>query len=225
MKPARILVSTARKWQYERSRMQQNRLLKTFPYALIDEAYQMRSDMLLGIADLYDTLFCVGDPGQLDPFSTVDDGLWKGLPYAPTRTAMGTLRQFHPELEPMQLPTSWRLPPSAAGIVAEAFYPFAGFVAGTIDGDRALALGRKLRGAAPHPNVDVDGALQSAATSGWAYIELPEKFTVRTDGDIAGVLAAVVVRLLSRSADVSDERNREGKASSRGSHCGRRGPQ
>ena len=78
MAQARVVVGTARKWQYERSRMQENRLLKTFPFALIDEAYQMRSDMLLGIADLYDTLFCVGDPGQLDPFTTVDDSLWKG---------------------------------------------------------------------------------------------------------------------------------------------------
>lgn len=205
MAQARVVVGTARKWQYERSRMQENRLLKTFPFALIDEAYQMRSDMLLGIADLYDTLFCVGDPGQLDPFTTVDDSLWKGLPYSPTRTAMGTLREFHPELDPIQLPTSWRLPPSAAGIIAQAFYPFGGFDAGTVQGDRGMDLGRVKRNSADTP-IDLDGVLESAVADGWAFVELEEKFTVRTDLEIAAALAALVMRLLARGAETTDER-------------------
>lgn len=210
LRSARVVVGTARKWQYERSRMQEHGMIRKFAYGLVDEAYQMRSDMLLGIADLYDTLFCVGDPGQLDPFTTVDDSLWKGLPYSPSRTAMGTLRQFHPDLTPLQLPTSWRLPPSAAGVVAEAFYPFGGFDAGTEPGDRSLAILRK-RGR--HASlVDVDATWQAAAETGWAYVELPEKLTVRTDLEIARTLSDLVVRLLQRGAEVGDERSKQGRS-------------
>ncbi len=206
----RIVISTARKWQYERSRMQDSGTASRYPIALIDEAYQMRSDMLLGIAGLYETLFCVGDPGQLDPFTVVDDSLWKGLPYSPSRTALGTLRAFHPSLVPIRLPTSWRLPPSAAGIVSQAFYPFGSFSAGTLEGDRALSLGarRKAAGSA----IDIDAVLERAAGTGWGYVELPEKFTSRMDVEIASTIAALVVQLVDRGATVVDERDRSGRA-------------
>lgn len=201
---AGIVVSTARKWQYERSRFQKGKQNSPFPIALIDEAYQMRSDMLLGIAALFDTLFCVGDPGQLDPFTNVDDSLWKGLPYSPSRAALATLRAYHPGIEPILLPTSWRLPPSAASIVSEAFYPYSGFEPGTEEHHRALVLGksrRKGRGT----SLDVDCVLEQAANTGWAYVELPEKFTVRTDAEIADAIARIVSGLLRRGATVVDE--------------------
>jgi hypothetical protein len=208
VRAARIVVSTARKWQYERARVQSGRALGSFPIALIDEAYQMRSDMLLGIADLYQTLFCVGDPGQLDPFSIVDDSLWKGLAYSPSRTALGTLRAFHPNLEPLRMSTSWRLPPSAASLVSSAFYPDGPFSAGNAPTDRALGLGKAGKGRLGA--VDTDAALERAADTGWAYVELPEKFTSRTDVEIATVIAGLVVRLLQRGANVADELKRSG---------------
>lgn len=209
---ARIVVSTARKWQYERSRLQSSKGVTAFPFALIDESYQMRSDMLLGIADLFDTLFCVGDPGQLDPFTVIDDAAWKGLPYSPSRAALATLRQFHQHFEPIVLPTSWRLPPSAASIVSSAFYPFTGFDAGTGATDRALDLGSvKSRRSAAKGALDADTVLARAATEGWAYVELPERFTLRTDIEVAATLAGLVERLLARGATVVDELARSGR--------------
>lgn len=201
---AQVVVATARKWEFVRSRQQENGNVRKYRLALIDEAYQMRSDALLGIAGLFDRLVCVGDPGQLDPFTTIDDSMWKGLEYAPSRTAMGTLRAFHPEIDPHQLPTSWRLPASAAGIVSKAFYPFSGFDAGTAAGQRALALAK----ASPCADDDV---LDLAATTGWAYVELPERLTVRTDTALASRLAAIVCRLLQRGAVVIDELRPEGR--------------
>jgi len=195
---AQVVVATARKWEFIRSQQQQDGDLRPYDLALIDEAYQMRSDALLGIANLFDRLMCVGDPGQLDPFTTVDDALWKGLRYSPSRTAMGTLRAFHPEVQPHQLPTSWRLPPSAAGLVSAAFYPFSPFSAGTEEHQRSLGLGDGREGAD-------DDALDLAARVGWAYVELPERLTVRTDKQIAERLALLVERLLDRGADVVDE--------------------
>lgn len=210
VRAARVVVSTARKWQYERARLNKSASFTPFPYALIDEAYQMRSDMLLGVAHLFETLFCVGDPGQLDPFSVVDDSLWKGLPYSPARTALGTLREYHAHIEPLKMPTSWRLPPSAAGLVSRAFYPFTGFEAGTVEGDRELRLGPAKRGGQPSV-VDVDAVLAHAASSGWAYVERPEQFTIRTDHEIASVLADLAARLIARGATVVDERTPNGR--------------
>lgn len=204
VRSARVVVATARKWEFIRSRQQRSQHVQTYDLALIDEAYQMRSDALLGIAGLFDRLMCVGDPGQLDPFTTVDDALWKGLEYSPSRTAMGTLRAFHPDLVPHQLPLSWRLPPSAAGIVSSAFYPFAGFAAGTAAGQREFVM-------RPDADHEHDAALDRAASDGWAYIELPEKLTVRTDNEVAAALASVVKRLLERGADIVDELDSAGR--------------
>ncbi|MEL7210023.1 MAG: AAA domain-containing protein, partial [Actinomycetota bacterium] len=195
---ARVVVSTARKWEFVRSKQQQDGTIRKYELALIDEAYQMRSDALLGIAGLFDRLLCVGDPGQLDPFTTVDDALWKGLQHSPSRTAMGTLRAFHPDLAEHQLPTSWRLPPSAAQIVSTAFYPFSSFDPGTDATQRQLVLnGTRSTGD--------DDVLDLAASAGWAYVELPEKLTVRTDTEIATRLAGIVDRLLDRGANLTDE--------------------
>ena len=195
---ARVVVATARKWEFVRSGQQKNKNIRKYDLALIDEAYQMRSDALLGIAGLFDRLMCVGDPGQLAPFTTVDDALWKGLEYSPSRTAMGTLHAYHPEITPHQLPTSWRLPPSATGIVSTAFYPFTPFDAGTAPSQRALTL------RVNHGGTD-DAVLERAAAAGWAYVELPEKYTVRTDNEVATRLATLVKSLIDRGADVQDE--------------------
>lgn len=206
---AQIIVSTARKWQYVRAERDKHRPGFRFDVALIDEAYQMRSDQLLGIAGLYEKLFCVGDPGQLDPFTTIDDSLWKGLWYSPARTAMGTLRAAHPALMPILLPRSWRLPPSAAGVVARAFYPTAPFAAGTDPSQRTISLGRPPRRGATPPRID--GALELAARTGWAYVELGERLTIRTDHEVAETLAHLARRLLERGATCVSERIPSGK--------------
>jgi hypothetical protein len=41
-------------------------------WAIIDEAYQMRSDMLLLIADRFERALFVGDPGQLERYDEPD---------------------------------------------------------------------------------------------------------------------------------------------------------
>ena len=200
LRAAQVMVGTARKWQYERARLDGTG--KRFPIGLIDEAYQMRSDLLLGVASLFETLLCVGDPGQLDPFAQVDDSMWRGLPYSPTRSAMAVLRAAYPEVSAIKLPKSWRLPPSAAGVVSRAFYPTASFEPGTAESDRSLMLAsrRPSRGIR-HANE----ALEAGSANGWAYIELPEKFTVRGDDEVAAALAQVVSTALKRGALVVDE--------------------
>jgi hypothetical protein len=188
---AAVIIATAAKWAAVRDR--------SWSWAILDEAYQMRSDMLLLIADLFARGLFVGDPGQLDPFSLVDTPRWIGLPHDPTLNAVTVLQAHNPGIPVHQLPVSWRLPASAAPVISGAFYPFSGFRAGTEPGARSLQFSATgMRG-------PVDEALDTAARTGWALYELPARHTVRTDGEAADAAAALAARLLSRGAVASCE--------------------
>jgi hypothetical protein len=170
----------------------------TWPWAIVDEAYQMRSDALLRVAPRFERALFVGDPGQLDPFSTVEVDRWTGLSWDPMQSAVAVLLRHNPDLPVHRLPVSWRLPHSAASVVAEAFYPFTGFRSGTGPSDRTLAFGT--------PATDpLDDALDAAAATGWGLHELPPRFTIRTDAEAAAACAAVAGRALSRQAVASSE--------------------
>ncbi|MFF5291274.1 AAA family ATPase [Paractinoplanes globisporus] len=165
----------------------------TWPWAIVDEAYQMRSDALLRVAPRFERALFVGDPGQLDPFSTVEVDRWTGLSWDPMQSAVAVLLRHNPDLPVHRLPVSWRLPHSAASVVAEAFYPFTGFRSGTGAEDRRLTFG------APASD-PLDTALDAAAATGWGLHELSPRFTIRTDAEAAGACAALAGRALSREA-------------------------
>jgi energy-coupling factor transporter ATP-binding protein EcfA2 len=170
----------------------------TWPWAIVDEAYQMRSDALLRVASRFERALFVGDPGQLDPFSTVEVDRWTGLSWDPMQSAVAVLLRHNPELPVHRLPVSWRLPASAASAVAAAFYPFTGFRSGTGPGDRALSF------AAPAEST-VDEVLDTAAATGWGLHELPARFTVRTDAEAAAACAALAERALTRGGTTVSE--------------------
>jgi energy-coupling factor transporter ATP-binding protein EcfA2 len=170
----------------------------TWPWAIVDEAYQMRSDALLRVASRFTRALFVGDPGQLDPFSTVEVERWTGLSWDPLQSAVAVLLRHNPDLPVHRLPVSWRLPPSAAPVVAAAFYPFTGFRAGTGPADRRLAF------SAP-ASAPLDQVLDAAASTGWGLHELPARFTVRTDAEAAAACAALAARALARDAVAKSE--------------------
>ncbi|MEV0002252.1 AAA family ATPase [Micromonospora sp. NPDC050980] len=161
----------------------------TWPWAILDEAYQMRADALLRVAGRFERALFVGDPGQLDPFSTVETARWTGLTWDPMQSAVATLLRHNPEL-----PVSWRLPASAAPVVSAAFYPFTGFRAGTGPADRALTFTE------PGPGDGYDASVELAAATGWALHELPARHTVRTDAEAAAACAELALRVLARGA-------------------------
>ena len=163
-----------------------------WPWAIIDEAYQMRSDALLRVAPRFARALFVGDPGQLDPFSTVEVDRWTGLSWDPMQSAVAVLLRHNPELPVHRLPVSWRLPASAAPVVAAAFYPFTGFRSGTGRSDRLLSFGEP-------PSSDLDAVLDTAAATGWGLHKLPSRFTVRTDAEAAAACAALASRALARA--------------------------
>jgi hypothetical protein len=173
----------------------------TWPWAIVDEAYQMRSDLLLRVAARFERALFVGDPGQLDPFSSVQTDRWTGLTWDPMQSAVAVLLRHNPGIPVHVLPVSWRLPESAAPVVAEAFYPFTGFRSATEAGQRRVEFSTR-----PFGHNALDRAVETAAASGWALYELPARHAVRTDAEAAGACAALAARIVQRGAVSYSER-------------------
>ncbi|MFJ4774353.1 AAA family ATPase [Streptomyces uncialis] len=188
-----VVISTAAKWAHVKD-------VEPWGHAIVDEAYQMRSDGLLAVANLFERALFVGDPGQLDPFSIVGAEQWAGLSYDPSASAVSTLLAHNPELPQHRLPVSWRLPASAAPLVSAAFYPYTPFRSGTDHGVRALRFGVVSDGSAP------DRVIDEAAESGWGLLELAPRHTPRTDPEAVRAVALVVRRLLDRGGSTVSER-------------------
>jgi len=194
---ARIMLGTAAKWATVND--------GTWPWAIIDEAYQMRSDGLLRIAGRFERILFVGDPGQLDPFSTVETERWAGLTWDPMQSAVAVMLRHNDSVPVHRLPVSWRLPATAASMVSEAFYPFTGFEAGTGAGDRSMSFATHPFGANP-----VDQTLEVAAETGWALYELPARHALRTDAEAAQACVTLAIRLLERGAVTVSEQTPDG---------------
>lgn len=188
-----VVVSTAAKWAHVQG-------VEPWRHAIVDEAYQMRSDALLAVAGLFERALFVGDPGQLDPFSVVGADQWAGLSYDPSSSAVATLLAHNPELPQHRLPVSWRLPASAAPLVSDAFYPYTPFRSGTGPADRRLTFAVPSDGSGP------DRVVDEAAASGWGLLELPARHTPRTDPEAVSAVALVVRRLLERGGATAGER-------------------
>ncbi|WP_329573261.1 AAA domain-containing protein [Streptomyces sp. NBC_01361] len=191
--PLPVVISTAAKWAHVKD-------IAPWQHAIVDEAYQMRSDALLAVAGLFERALFVGDPGQLDPFAIVGAEQWAGLSYDPSASAVTTLLAHNPELPQHRLPVSWRLPASAAPLVSGAFYPYTPFRSGTDHGDRSLGFEVASDGSGP------DRVIDEAAESGWGLLELPARHTPRTDPEAVRALAQVVRRLLDRGGATLSER-------------------
>ncbi len=184
-------------------------------WAILDEAYQMRSDGLLAIAPRFaaGTALFVGDPGQLDPFATIDGDRWAGSAWDPTDSAVAVVRAHNPDLPVHRLPYSWRLPASAAPLVCKAFYPFTPFEAGSGPQDRAMKvsdIGSASAGPASIAGF-VDQVIDLASETGWALFELPARHTVRTDTEALEACARLAARLVRREAVVFDPAYAEGR--------------
>jgi hypothetical protein len=187
-----LVVATAAKWAMLNGLADSG---PRWPWAIVDEAYQMRSDSLLRIAHLFNKALFVGDPGQLDPFSVVETERWLGLNWDPMSSAVAVLLTNNPDIPVHALPVSWRLPATAAPVVSAAFYPFNGFAAATERGDRAMRWNTQ-----PFGMTSFDLALQTAADSGWALYELPHRHTLRTDAEAVDACAELAARVLLRGA-------------------------
>ncbi|KAB1118642.1 AAA family ATPase [Micromonospora aurantiaca] len=198
LRQAAIVVATAAKWL-------DPVITERGPWAIIDEAYQMRSDTLLRLASTFERAAFVGDPGQLDPFSVVNVDRWTGLAWSPLQSAVAAMLANNPDIPERQLPRSWRLAPHTAIPVSDAFYPFAPFESAPEQGAREMWLPTRSLGNSP-----ADRAIEHAAANGWAFYQLPRRHTVRTDAEAVAAVVALAVRVLERGTMLRDERHPDG---------------
>ncbi|MEV7374667.1 AAA family ATPase [Streptomyces sp. NPDC090301] len=194
---ADVIVGTAMKWATVTGRQ--------WPWAVIDEAYQMRSDMLLRTAGLFDKILFVGDPGQLDPFSSIQTDRFAQLDHDPMNSAVAVLLAHNPDLPVHQLPVSWRLPPSAVPLVSGAFYSTP-FHAGSSENDRTLTL------TVPGMRTPVDRVIEHAARTGWALFELPARITHHLDSEAHHTILDIAEHLMVRGTVTRSEESPQGHA-------------
>jgi hypothetical protein len=194
---ARIIVAPAAKWAHIQTG-------EPFPWLIVDECFQMRADMLQRIAPKARRMLLIGDPGQLSPFTVLDTDRWQALPHSPIRPAMDVLTTNRPGLPEYAMRVSWRLPPSAAGLVADCFYPDVSFIAGSTPAARTLTFTRPRIGATV-----ADDALEQAAATGWTYLELPGRHTARADSQTAQTIVDLVITALNRQGTVVSELGHE----------------
>ncbi|MBB4161651.1 AAA domain-containing protein [Streptomyces cinereoruber] len=190
-----VIVATAMKWATVTGRR--------WPWAVVDEAYQMRSDMLLHTAGLFDQTLFVGDPGQLAPFSTAETDSYTHLPNDPMASAVSALLTYNPDVPVHHLPVSWRLPPSAAPLISDAFYTRP-FHAGSSDNDRTLTF--TITGM----HTLTDQTIEHAARTGWALLELPPRITHHLDNQAHQTIIDIAERLILRGALTTCEANPQG---------------
>jgi len=177
--------------------------LRTRSLLVVDEAYQANASQYLKTGGLAPTHLLVGDPGQIDPFSTLPDGdYWRGLPEDPIQTAVGVLLGNHPTTALHRLPITRRLAPAAAAAAA-AFYPGHPFAPAVRPGVRRLSMSSSSGRASTR---SIYAALDEAANTGWAYLELPPGLAPPADPDLLDLAANTVDLLLRRAPKVSCER-------------------
>jgi AAA domain len=174
-----------------------------FDVLMIDEAYQADAARYYTAAGLAPTHLLVGDTGQLDPFSPLDDATyWRGGPEDPLQTAVGVLLRNHPATPVHRIPVTWRLSPGAVP-VARCFYPGHPFGAAVLPGVRSLRLARP--GPGSQVLAPIDATLDEAARSGWAHVTLPGAPVLSADPATAVIIRELVHRMLARSAQVTCE--------------------
>ena len=144
-----------------------------FDVLVIDEAFQADAARYYTAAGVAPTHLLVGDTGQLDPFSPIDDAtFWRGGPEDPLQTAVGVLLRNHPSTAVHRIPITWRLDPRAVPI-ARCFYPAHAFSAAVRPGVRELRLTRP--GPGSRSLAAVDRALDEAARTAGRMSPFPAR--------------------------------------------------
>jgi hypothetical protein len=186
-------------------------VLGSFDALIMDESFQANSGSYFALADIAPRHLCVGDGGQIQPFTTIEAGRqWRGLMEDPLQTAMGIIHTNHPDSPRHRFPITRRLDGRGVSLARHFYPPDHEFGPAVVEGVRSM----KLRSV---PTLDqrdavLDEALDSAVRSGWAYVEMPAMQTLVADPDTAELIVDLIQRLERRECRLTCERILEGAA-------------
>lgn len=167
---------------------------------IVDEAYQAPWHSFRLAAPLASRHLLVGDPGQIEPFSEVEQERWHGDPLGPLVPAATAALHLRPAAPTLRLPVSWRLPADTTAAIAPACYPNLGFRSSTRAGARQLIPGRV--GA----SIDaVTAPLRSTSLAQWA---LPGGWSTAdpTDPELCDAAVSAVASICDGRTAILDER-------------------
>lgn len=183
--------------------------LGRFDALIMDESYQADSASYYALADIAPRHFCVGDSGQILPFTTVEAGRqWRGLAEDPLQTAVDVLHANHPHTPKHRFPITWRLDERGAALAKHFYSADHHFGAAIAGGVRKMKLGPAT--AVSMSEKILDKGLALAAQSGWAYLELPALQTMVADPEAAQLIVDLIARLLHSTCELKCERHPTG---------------
>ncbi len=185
-------------------------VLGSFDALIMDESFQANSGSYFALADIAPRHLCVGDGGQIQPFTTIEAGRqWRGLAEDPLQTAIGIIHANHPDSPRHRFPITRRLDGRGVSIARHFYPPDHQFGPAVVEGVRTMKL-RSVRTSSVRDGV-LDAALDSAARSGWAYVEMPAMQTLIADPDTAELIVDLIRRLERRECALTCERSLQGK--------------
>jgi hypothetical protein len=191
---AGVVVSTAAKLRFSVPDLS----ARAFDLLICDEAYQLPWWQMAPLAHLARCLLLVGDPGQLPPLVRADIARFEAASSKVHWPAPRELLRLHPQLSPVQLPLTFRLPQDSVDLVQPSFYPDLPFVSAAQPEDR------RIRFAASGMATPIDRALDLISTGASIVgILLPARTAGvdEVDEDVAALAAEVIDRLLTRGAE------------------------
>lgn len=169
---------------------------RPFGLAVVDEAYQASGPVFAAVAATASRVLLVGDPAQLEPFSTDSFAAERrGLAEDPLHSAASyVLARFEDVIARFRLPITRRLPPAAVPI-ARLFYPEHHFDGWVLPHTRLVD-----RSVVP---VDPGGRIvQTTLAESWSHVRLPADAT-RDDADPE---MAAIITDLAAAATVGNHR-------------------
>ena len=187
-----LVVATVDKLQFATPRIAQNE----FDLLIIDEAYQCTYGKVFPLFSIARQILLVGDPGQLSPFTEIDEERFEAArDHVHWAVPRELVRKF-PTIVRFQLPVTRRLPCDTVSFVQPSFYPNLPFVSAVPEGERSVEF------AAVGFGDRIDRALDAIAAGATIVgISLPAlNFQTDVDAQLSNEAAAIVERLISRRA-------------------------
>lgn len=170
----------------------------SFDLMIVDEAYQLAASDFLPVSHLATRVLMVGDPGQLDPVTSVDTANLEAGEHKIHWSAPAYVLDRFPETPVYGLPVTRRLLPDTSDLIQTSFYPDLPFTSVVDPADRRLRFG--LGGVVP----GIDHALDAvAAGQSLVAVTVPGRPPAHEEADIevAAVMAHLADRVLTRQGE------------------------
>lgn len=175
----------------------------SFDLMIVDEAYQLSSSDFLPVSHLATRVLMVGDPGQLDPVTSVDTANLEVGEHKIHWSAPAYVLDRFPNTPVYGLPVTRRLLPDAARLIQSSFYPDLPFTSVVNPAER------KLHFSMPGVVRGIDDALDGIASGeSLVAVTIPGNSPPHEEADLelARTMAQLANRLLVRQGEWMGER-------------------